>query len=71
MIIMLQRTNSLGNTLEMVLQVTNELYKFAFTFGLFLIGAILIGDTLSTSFMQKQLSFGVITLTLIEGFTGN
>lgn len=53
MIIMLQRTFSIGNLLEMIIQITYELYKFALTFGLFLIGAVLIGDSLSTSFMEK------------------
>jgi len=50
-IIMLQRTQSMGDQITMMWHILNELYKFMNTFGLLLIAFLFILETLKTEFM--------------------
>jgi len=54
----------------MMNQMMNELYKFVLTFGMLLIGFIIVGRQLNSELKTKESSFFQITLDIFDGFNG-
>jgi hypothetical protein len=52
-IIMLQRTQELGNMISMFISMINELKKFLVTFGLVIIAFVIVGRQLNGNFKSE------------------
>jgi hypothetical protein len=52
-IIMLQRTQELGNMITMFISMINELKKFLVTFGLLIIAFVIVGRQLNGQFKSE------------------
>jgi hypothetical protein len=70
MIVMLQRTQKLGELIMMVNQMISELKKFLITFGLPLGLFIIIGRQLNSELKIEAASFFQIILDIFDGFNG-
>ena len=70
-IIMLQRTQYLGELITMLSQMMNELLKFFSTFGLFIVLFLLLGRMLSSELKYDHVSFYEAFLDLFNAFNGN
>jgi len=70
MIVMLQRTDTLGDLIMMVNQMMNELQKFITTFGMLIGGFIIVGRQLNEELKTKESSFFQIILDIFDGFNG-
>jgi hypothetical protein len=70
-IIMLQRTQYLGELIMMLDQMKNEFSRFFLTFGLVIVVFILLGRMLSTEFKFVPASFFVAFLDLFNAFNGS
>ena len=70
-IIMLQRTQYLGQLIMMLQQMMNEFFRFFSTFGLIIGLFLLIGRMLSSELKMETASFFVIFLDLFNAFNGN
>mmetsp|Transcript_11821 Transcript_11821/g.18205 ORF Transcript_11821/g.18205 Transcript_11821/m.18205 type:complete len:272 (+) Transcript_11821:948-1763(+) len=72
MIVMLQRTRSLGELIMMVSQMINELKKFLFTFGLLIIGAVVVTSQLKLELLKdSSASFYQVALYIFNAINGN
>lgn len=70
MIMMLQRTQKLGELIMMVGQMLNELKKFLFTFGLILMLFILVGKQLNEKLKKKTTSLFGVFQDIFDGLNG-
>ena len=70
-IMMLQKTDYLGELIMMLIQMNAELLKFFATFGMIILLFILIGRFLSAEIKYKPSSFYQIILDLFTAFVGN
>ena len=70
LIILLQRTDGLGELIMMILHINKELYRFFFTFGSVIILFLLIYITLEQEFLVAEFSIGVLFQDLINAFNG-
>lgn len=70
MIVMLQRTDALGDLIMMVNQMIGEMQKFLITFGMLLGGFIIVGRQLNEELKANESSFFQIILDIFDGFNG-
>ena len=70
-VIMLQRTQYLGELIMMLDQMKNELSRFFLTFGLVIIVFLLLGRMLSSEFKYIPSSFFDAFIDLFNAFNGN
>lgn len=70
-LLMLQRTKIMGNFITMVIRMIEELKRFLITFGMVLIGFILIARELSSEFKTNETQIGGIMLDIFDGIIGN
>jgi len=70
MIVMLQRTDALGDLIMMVNQMISEMQKFLVTFGMLIGGFIIVGRQLNEELKQNESSFFQIILDIFDGFNG-
>ena len=68
MIVMLQRTQKLGELIMMVNEMISEFKKFMITFGLMIGLFIIIGRQLSSELNIEETSFFQIVLDIFDGF---
>mmetsp|Transcript_11812 Transcript_11812/g.18171 ORF Transcript_11812/g.18171 Transcript_11812/m.18171 type:complete len:182 (+) Transcript_11812:6197-6742(+) len=71
MISMLQRTQKLGELIMMVNQMIQELKKFIFTFGLLIIGFMVVASQLKLELMMTDINFYQTALNIFDGMNGN
>lgn len=70
-IVMLQRTQYLGELIMMLDQMMNELFRFFATFGLVIGLFLLLGRMLSSELKFQHVSFFEAFLDLFNAFNGN
>jgi len=69
-IVMLQRTQKLGELIMMVQQMINELQKFILTFGILILLFILLGYMLNLEIRIGGATFTQIIFDIFDGLNG-
>ena len=70
LIIMLEKTQGLGELIMMILHMVDQFRKFIFTFGLLIVLFIMINLTLKNEFKQQRISFLEIMQDILNAFYG-
>lgn len=70
-VIMLQRTQYLGELIMMLDQMKNELIRFFATFGLIIVSFLLVGRMLGSELKYENATFWEVFMDLFNAFNGN
>lgn len=70
-VIMLQRTQSLGDLITMFTQIVNEAKKFIITFGLVIVVSVVVGYALNTEFKIQKSTMWAVVLDVFDALMGN
>lgn len=70
LIIMLERTEGLGELIMMIIQIMSELYRFILTFGSFILLFLIILLTLNKELVYEKPTAIILVEELVNSFNG-